>query len=120
MRHVRVLLRLLPLLFSAALSAADSHAAPGAYEHPAWDRRDQAGSRVHALLEKAAQLHQAGELEEAVKALKQAIGFDKQNGEAHASLCKLYSDLGKPDLAAKAMAKATKIHNQQLAAYSLF
>ena len=46
--------------------------------------------------------------------------MEPQHGEAYATLSKVLADQGKADLAAKAMQKATRIHNEQLASWSLF
>jgi Flp pilus assembly protein TadD len=117
------------LLFIAALLALVragteelyfQHATP--YAQPQWHRRCDrcAGSEVHAILERAARLHQDGELEEAVQQLKAAISKDPKNGEAYASLGKALHDLGKPDLAEKALVKAKRIHHQGLQSAGLF
>ena len=91
------------------------------YVQPQWDRSaGPEASAVHALLESAARLHQQGELDLAVQEFKKAIQHDPKNGEAYASLSKCLSDQDKHELAAKAMAKATRIHNDMLASWSLF
>jgi tetratricopeptide (TPR) repeat protein len=89
------------------------------YDQPTWDRRDEEKSELHTLLQNAAVLHQDGEMEQAVKLLKQAIKL-KPHGEAYATLSKVLADQGKYDLSDKAMVKATKLHNEQLASWSLF
>jgi len=91
-----------------------------AYRQPSWDRRDDSGSQVHALLERAARLHQDGEFDRAVQEYKKAITADPKNGEALASLSKCLSDQGKHALADKAMAKAIRVHNTVLSQWSLF
>lgn len=76
--------------------------------------------QVHALLERAARLHQDGEFDRAVQEYKKAITADPKNGEALASLSKCLSDQGKHALADKAMAKAIRVHNTVLSQWSLF
>ena len=60
-----------------------------------------------------------GELEQAVQLYKQVIKL-QPHGEAYATLSKVLADQGKYDLSDKAMLKATKLHNEQLASWSLF
>ena len=95
-----------------------------AYKHPTWDRRCESlasgCSQVHSHLQRAAQLHQDGALDQAVQHYKKAIQQDPKNGEAYASLSKCLIDQGKHDLADKAFAKAQRIYHAQLAAFSLF
>ena len=50
---------------------------------------------------------------------KQVIKL-QPHGEAYATLSKVLADQGKYDLSDKAMLKATKLHNEQLASWSLF
>ena len=90
------------------------------YEQPSWDRRDESSSQVHSLLERAARQHQEGELDDAVKSLRQVLKLDSQHGEAYASLSKCYADQGKTEQARKARVKATKLYNEQLSSFSLF
>ena len=59
-------------------------------------------------------LHQEGELEKAVQLYKQVIKIEPL-GEAYATLSKVLADQGKHDLSEKAMLKATRLHNEQLA-----
>ena len=55
----------------------------------------------------------------ALRRYKQIIKLSP-NGEAYATLSKVLADQGKYDLSDKAMTKATRIHNEQLASWSLF
>lgn len=55
----------------------------------------------------------------ALRRYKQVIKLSP-NGEAYATLSKVLADQGKYDLSDKAMNKATRIHNEQLASWSLF
>ena len=71
-------------------------------------------------LEKAARLHQDGDLDQAVSILKSVVKSSPQHAEAHASLSKLLFDQGKTSLAEKAMAKATKLNNDKAAQWELF
>ena len=71
-------------------------------------------------LEKAARLHQDGDLDQAVSILKAVVKSSPQHAEAHASLSKLLFDQGKTSLAEKAMAKATKLNNDKAAQWELF
>ena len=96
-----------------ALAAAE-------YQQPSWDRRDESASEVHALLQRAANQHQEGNLDDAVKSLKKVLKLDAQHGEAYASLSKCYADQGNDDLAMKARVRATKLYNEQLTSFSLF
>ena len=99
----------------------EAHTNQGPYAHPRWERRaPEGGDPVHALLERAARLHQSGELDKAVQAYKSAIKKDTSNGEAYASLGKCLSDQGKYELANKAIAKATAINNEHLKEWALF
>lgn len=97
---------------------------PNDYKQPQWARRADSlkgtEQQVHERLQLAAQLHQDGELEKAVTTYKQVIKMDPNSGEAYASLSKCLADQGKMTLADKAMSKATRIHNEQLASWSLF
>ena len=77
------------------------------------------GAQVNSILERAAVYHQDGELEQAVQLYKQVIKL-QPHGEAYATLSKVLADQGKNDLSEKAMRKATKLHNEQLASWSLF
>ncbi len=74
---------------------------------------------MNTILERAAVHHQDGELEQAVQLYKQVIKL-QPHGEAYATLSKVLADQGKYDLSDKAMLKATKLHNEQLASWSLF
>ena len=90
------------------------------YTQPTWDRRDTSKSQLHTLLQQGAQLHQDGDLDKAVQTYKKAVQQDPKSGEAYASLSKVLNDQGKHDLADKARAKAVKINNAALHAWSLF
>ena len=103
-----------------ALLLASCAALALAAQQPTWNRRDESGSKVHELLQRAAVSHQEGDLEAAAKALKGVLKVDKQNAEAYASLGKCYSDQGKPKEAEKAVAAARKINQEILASHSLF
>jgi len=102
----------------------EAYTTPDGHTQPQWDRRANGltgtAQQVHERLQLAAQHHQDGELEKAVASYKQAIKMDPNNGEAYASLSKCLADQGKTALADKAMVKATRIHNDQLASWSLF
>lgn len=113
---------LLLVVTAVAAAGSDRLLQPGAqeYRQPSWDRRDESGSQLHALLQQAAQHHQNGDLDAAVQTCKKAIQQDPKNGEAYASLSKVLNDQGKYDLADKAFAKATRIYNTQLAQWSLY
>ena len=74
---------------------------------------------MSTILETAARSHQDGDLEQAVRLYKQVIKL-QPHGEAYATLSKGLADQGKYDLSDKAMRKATKMHNEQLASWSLF
>lgn len=102
------------------LDAFDFRAPTVPYKQPAWDRKDEGGSQLHALLERAARLHQEGKLDKAVSAYKAAIKQDAASGEAYAALGKCLYDQGKDELAEKAFAKATRLYNEQMAHWSLF
>ena len=96
---------------------------------PEWDRGEvqqadnpdvAAARKTSEQLQKAAQQHQEGEVDQAVQVLKQVLKDNPNNAEAYASLSKALNDLGKFDLADKAMAKATRLRNEALSAWSLF
>ena len=96
---------------------------------PDWDRGEvqmadnpdvAATRKTSEQLQKAAQQHQDGEIDQAVQVLKQVLKQEPNNAEAYASLSKALNDLGKFDLADKAMAKATRLRNEALSAWSLF
>ena len=91
-----------------------------AYEQPKWARRDLTSSTSHINLQRAADYHQKGDLEKTVKLLKNVLKNEPEHGEAYATLAKALDDQGKPDMAMKAQAKATRIHNERLAQWSLF
>ena len=93
---------------------------PQPYKQPSWDRRDSSGNQVHRILQEATKAHQNGDLDGAVKLFKAASKLDPKQGEAYTGLAKVFADQGKDDLAEKAMAKATKLYNEQLANWSLF
>ena len=113
-------LLLCAVLAFARLSAADDDGAGESVgcAHLTWDRGSTAKDDVQ--LQKAARLHQAGELDQAVTILKAVVKGSPQHAEAYASLSKALFDQGKTGLAEKAMAKATKLNNDQLAEWSLF
>ena len=128
------------VLLAAAMGTEDAPPTMdyGEYRQPTWDRRDdkksqvwsattgggyrlpdvkmnvRGASQVNSLLERAAVLHQDGELEKAVQLYKQVIKIEPL-GEAYATLSKVLADQGKHDLSEKAMLKATRLHNEQLA-----
>ena len=122
-----IVLALLPTLLHAGdaplqpLTATElrSYAYPTTYEQPAWDRRDFSSSTLHTLLQRAAQIHQEGDLDKAVQVLKQLLRQEPNHPEAYMALAKALNDQGKYDLAAKASAKATRIQNDRLAEWSL-
>ena len=91
-----------------------------AYEQPKWLRHDYTMSTPHLLLERAAESHQQGDLEKTVEILKSVLRSDPEHGEAYAALSKVLNDQGKPDLADRAMAKATRIYNDGLAKWRAF
>jgi cytochrome c-type biogenesis protein CcmH/NrfG len=93
---------------------------PATHSQPIWPRHDYTMSTPHVLLERAATTHQQGELDKAVQILKQLLRSHPNNGEAYAMLSKVLTDQGKHQLADRAMAKATRIHNDELAQGSLF
>ena len=76
-------------------------------------------STLHTLLQRAAQIHQEGDLDKAVQVLKQLLRQEPNHPEAYMALAKALNDQGKYDLAAKASAKATRIQNDRLAEWSL-
>ncbi len=119
MRRLRFAL-LLASCVAAMGGTARTLSTEGLSTQPTWERNDESGSQLHALLERAAVQHQQGELEEAVQLLKRAIKLDASYGEAHAALSKCLSDQGKESAAEKAMAKARRLHNDQLASWTLF
>ena len=90
------------------------------YEQPKFKRYDYTQSTPHLLLERAAQTHQQGDLDKTVQLLKQLLRSEPNHGEAYAALAKVLNDQGKADLAERAMAKATRIHNDALAHWTLF
>ena len=77
-------------------------------------------AQYHAFLERAARLHQDGDLQAAVNEYQQAIELNANSGEAYAGLSKCLHDQGQLEVAEQAMAKATNIHNAGLASWSLF
>lgn len=97
----------------AAYSLATTHPQPMWQRDPAGVCSSAAHSgaptcKMHALLEQAAQLHQVGDYDGAIDALKKVLKDDAGHIEAHASLAKVLDDQGKLDLANKARAKARK------------
>ena len=76
---------------------------------PSWDRRAGSSTKLHVLLQSATQLHQSGELDQAVGELKKVLRDDSSNLEAYSALAKVLNDQGKFDLADRAMAKARKL-----------
>ena len=107
------------VLLAAAIAAqlAASAESPGS-SHLTWNRGSTKKDDVQ--LEKAARLHQDGDLDQAVSILKAVVKSSPQHAEAHASLSKLLFDQGKTSLAEKAMAKATKLNNDKAAQWELF
>ena len=112
-----------PVAFVAALAAAQAppplsaaelraYAEMPKHEQLRWSRGDASGSKKHALLEQAAQLHQEGDMDAAVDSLKKVLRDDASNIEAYASLAKVLDDQGKQDLADRARAKARKIAHE--------
>ena len=101
-------------LFVQLAAAVES---PGC-SHLSWSRGSTKKDDVQ--LEKAARLHQDGDLDQAVSILKSVVKSSPQHAEAHASLSKLLFDQGKSSLAEKAMAKATKLNNDKAAQWELF
>ena len=100
-------------LFVQLAAAVES---PGC-SHLSWSR---GSTKKDDVLEKAARLHQDGDLDQAVSILKSVVKSSPQHAEAHASLSKLLFDQGKTSLAEKAMAKATKLNNDKAAQWELF
>ena len=106
------------LLAAAAVAQfAAAVESPGS-SHLTWNRGSTKKDDVQ--LEKAARLHQDGDLDQAVSILKAVVKSSPQHAEAHASLSKLLFDQGKTSLAEKAMAKATKLNNDKAAQWELF
>ncbi len=107
------------VVLAAAIAAhfAASAESPGC-SHLSWNRGSTKKDDVQ--LEKAARLHQDGDLDQAVSILKAVVKSSPQHAEAHASLSKLLFDQGKSSLAEKAMAKATKLNNDKAAQWELF
>ena len=92
------------------------------YQQPKWHRRGNPGSgnQPNAQLRRAAETHQDGDLEKSIQLLKNILKNDANHGEAYAALAKVLNDQGKHELADKAMAKATRVYNDNLAKGSLF
>lgn len=97
-----------------------AYATPAPATQPSWDRRDESGSQISLLLQRAARLHQEGELERAIADYKRLLKSDPSHAEAYASLSKCLADQGKHDLADKAMVRATRLNHAALAKWSLF
>jgi len=94
------------------------HTTQQPYNQPTWERRDL--SSTHVILQRAAVLHQQGDLSAAVEEYKTVIRKDPGNGEAYASLSKCLNDQGKHELADKAMAKATRLRHDANSQWTLF
>ena len=92
------------------------------YEQPKWPRNDDTMSTAHLLLQRAASMHQKGDLDKTIQILKNLLqkAGGEYHGEAYAALSKVLHDQGKHELADRAMAKATRINNDGLADWHLF
>ena len=126
-RSAGLLLLLLPALVGADLRPPQltdtewtRYATFPSHQQPSWDRRDESGSQISLLMQRAARLHQDGEHERAVADYKRVLKSDPNHAEAYASLSKCLADQGKLDLADKAMQKAIRLNNEKLTAWSLF
>ena len=94
------------------------------YAQPKWAREQQqhgTTSSAHLLMQRAAEMHQQGELDKTVQILKSVLqkAGQEYHGEAYAALSKVLHDQGKHDLAERAMTKATRIYNEGLAQWTL-
>ena len=116
---VRLVCSLSLLIVAVAEYAPHVPASTDEYKQPTWDR-GTTDSQVQSLMQAAAQLHQDGELDDAVKNYKQVVQKEPKNAEAYESLSKVLYDQKKDDLAHKAHAKAVKIHHAMLAKQTLF
>lgn len=94
------------------------------YSQPTFKRVDYThpNSNAHLLLQRAAELHQQGDLDKAVQVLKNILQKVDTNyhGEAYAALAKVLNDQGKFDLADRSMAKSNRVYNEGLAQWTLF